>query len=203
MVGEEAPQLYLVSPPEFDFSSFPNALAAVLDTRPVACFRLALATQDAERLARAAEACRVATEPREVALVVAEHVGLAERLGLDGVHLAGPRGVRAARKALGADAIVGASCGTSRHDGLNAGEAGADYVSFGPVRATGLGDGAVAERDLFEWWSEVIEVPVVAEGGMDAEMIRSLWTVTDFIALGEEIWGAEDPVARLAALIPG
>ena len=36
------------------------------------------------------------------------------------------------------DAIVGAFCGTSRHDGMTAGEMGADYVSFGPVAAVSL-----------------------------------------------------------------
>ena len=47
----------------------------------------------------------------------------------------GARGVRHARKELGADAIVGAFCGASRHEGMNAGEAGADYVSFAPPRS--------------------------------------------------------------------
>jgi len=203
MPEPDAPQIYLVSPPEIDAAAFPERLAGVLDSRPAACFRLALATRDEDRLTRAADAVRAVTEPREVALVIAEHVGLAGRLGLDGVHLTGPRGVRAARKALGADAIVGAFCGASRHDGLVAGEAGADYVAFGPCSGADLGDGQVAGPDLFAWWSQMIELPVVAEGGLDAEGIRSLWGVADFIALGEEIWQADDPAARLAALLPG
>ena len=202
MPEPDAPQIYLVSPPEIDAAAFPDRLAAVLDSRPAACFRLALATRDEDRLTRAADAVRAVTEPREVALVIAEHVGLAGRLGLDGVHLAGSRGVRAARKALGADAIVGAFCGASRHDGLVAGEAGADYVAFGPCTGADLGDGQVAGPDLFAWWSQMIELPVVAEGGLDAECIRTLWDVADFVALGEEIWQADDPAARLAALLP-
>ncbi len=201
MAEPDAPQIYLVSPPEIDAATFPDRLAAVLDARPVACLRLALATREEEGLIRAADALRAVTEPREVALVIAEHVGLAERLGLDGVHLTGARGVRAARKALGADAIVGAFCGTSRHDGMNAGEAGADYVAFGPCSGTALGDGQVAEPELFAWWSQMIELPVVAEGGLDEDTIRTLWPVTDFLAFGEEIWRADDPAARLAALL--
>ena len=203
MAAEDAPQIYLVSPPEFELSSFPGMLARVLDAREVACVRLALATRDEDRLIRAADALREVTTARDVALVIAEHVGLAERLGLDGVHLTGHRAVRHARKALGADAIVGAFCGASRHDGMTAGEAGADYIAFGPVSGAGLGDGTVAERDLFAWWSEMIELPVVAEGGLDEDAIRSLWDVVDFFALGEEVWQAEDPVARLSQLVPG
>ena len=201
MADSDTPQIYLVSPPEIELSRFPDALARVLDAREVACVRLALATREEERLVRAADAVREVTAARDVALVITEHVGLAERLGLDGVHLAGARGVRAARKALGADAIVGAHCGASRHDGMNAGEAGADYVAFGPVSGADLGDGTLAPRELFGWWSEMIELPVVAEGGLDEDTVRTLWDVTDFFAFGEEIWGAEDPAARLGELI--
>jgi len=202
MAETDAPQIYLVSPAAFDLSSFPGTLARVLDARDVACVRLALATRDEDRLIRAADALREVTTARDVALVIAEHVGLAERLGLDGVHLDGPRGVRAARKALGADAIVGAFCGNSRHDAMIAGEAGADYVALGPLSGAALGDGQIADRALFEWWAEVMELPVVAEGGVDGEAARSLRDVVDFFALGEEIWTAEDPAARLAVLVP-
>ena len=201
MADSDTPQIYLVSPPEIELSRFPDVLARVLDAREVACLRLDLATRAEERLVRAADAVREVTAARDVALVIAEHVGLAERLGLDGVHLSGARGVRAARKALGADAIVGAHCGASRHDGMNAGEAGADYVAFGPVSGADLGDGTLAPRELFGWWSEMIELPVVAEGGLDEDTVRTLWDVTDFFAFGEEIWGAEDPAARLGELI--
>lgn len=201
MADTDAPQIYLVSPPEIELSRFTDALARVLDAREVACMRLELATREEERLVRAADALREVTAARDVALVIAEHVGLAERLGLDGVHLTDARGVRAARKALGADAIVGAHCGASRHDGMNAGEAGADYVAFGPVSGADLGDGTLAPRELFAWWSEMIELPVVAEGGLDEQTIRSLRDVTDFFAFGEEIWGAEDPVSRLSELL--
>jgi thiamine-phosphate pyrophosphorylase len=137
-----------------------------------------------------------------VALVIDSHIMMVERLGLDGVHLPdGPRSVRAARKALGDEAIVGAFCGTSRHDGIAAGEAGADYVSFGPVGATALGDGQQASLDLFTWWSEMIELPVVAEGALDEAAVASLATVSDFLAFGEEIWGAEDSGEELARMI--
>lgn len=202
MAEPEQPQIYLITPPEIELSSFPDTLAKVLDAQPVACVRLALATHDEDRLSRAADACREVTHARDVALVIDKHLMMVERLGLDGVHLTdGARSVRAARKELGADAIVGAFCGSSRHEGMNAGEAGADYVSFGPVGETDLGDGSVAEHDLFEWWSKMIELPVVAEGALDTDLIRSLAPVTDFFGIGDEIWNTESPSSALADLI--
>ena len=126
---------------------------------------------------------------------------LAERLGLDGVHLSdAARSVRHARKVLGPDAIVGSFCAGSRHDGMSAGEAGADYIAFGPVQATALNDGEIAEAEMFQWWSEVIEVPCVAEGQLDAAMIAKLAPMTDFFGIGEEIWGSDDPAAALKTL---
>ena len=201
MSDAERPQIYLVTPPEFELSGFPDRLDEVLDAHEIACIRLALATRDEDRLARAADAVREVAHRHDVALVIETHVGLVERFGLDGVHLTdGARSVRKVRKDLGPDAIIGAFCGASRHDGMNAGEAGADYIAFGPVGQTALGDGTLAERDLFQWWSEMIELPVVAEGALSEDIVESLAPVTDFFAIGEEIWREDDAVAALARL---
>ena len=198
----EKPQLYLITPPEFELSTFPEDLARVLDTHQIACVRLDLATRNEDTVARAADALREITHARDIALVLSDHSILAERLGLDGVHLSdAARSVRDTRKLLGDEAIVGSFCGTSRHDGMSAGEAGADYVCFGPVTASSLGDGTSVDQDVFEWWSEVIEVPVVAEGGLDAARIAQLTPYTDFFAFGEEVWAAEDPSRRLGELL--
>lgn len=197
----EQPQLYLITPSELDLSTYADTLARVLDTHPAACVRLALSSKDEDVLSRAADTLRVVTDAREVALVIADHTLLAERLGLDGVHLSdAARSVRHARGVLGPDAIVGSFCSGSRHDGMSAGEAGADYVAFGPVQQTALNDGEIAEADMFQWWSEVIEVPCVAEGQLDAAMIAKLAPMTDFFGIGDEIWGQDDPVAALTTL---
>ncbi len=202
MADTEQPQIYLITPPEFELSTFPKLLGSVLDAIDVACLRLSLSTSDEDRVLRAGDALRELAHGRDVPLVIDSHIGMVERLGLDGVHLTdGARSVRAARKTLGADAIVGAFCGASRHDGLGAGESGADYVAFGPVAPTPLGDGRFAEPELFAWWSEMIEVPVVAEGGLDAARMAELAPRTDFFGIGPEIWETDDPVAALRDLI--
>jgi thiamine-phosphate pyrophosphorylase len=201
MAKDDQPQIYLITPPAFELSDFTPRLAAVLDGAEIACLRLALASRDEERVTRAADSLRELAHARDVPLVIEAHLGLVVRHGLDGVHLPdGARSVRAARKELGADAIVGAYARASRHDGLNAGEAGADYVSFGPVGPSALGDGGLAPRALFEWWSEMVEVPVVAEGALTPELVAELAPVVDFLAVGEEIWSAEDPLSALRAL---
>jgi thiamine-phosphate pyrophosphorylase len=198
----EQPQLYLITPPAFEMSVFSDTLARVLDATAIACIRLDLASRDEDDVARIADTLREVAHARDVALVISDHVVLAERLGLDGVHLSdAARSARDARKTLGAEAIVGCFCSDSRHDGISAAEAGADYVSFGPVGASALGDGAQVDPDLLQWWSEMIEVPVVAEGALDVGLISALAPMTDFFGIGDEIWGADDPVAALAGLV--
>ncbi|MCX7559848.1 thiamine phosphate synthase [Sulfitobacter sp. F26204] len=198
----DKPQIYLITPSEIDVAGFAPHLSAILDAHPVACVRLALSSRDEDTVSRAADALREITHARDVALVVTDHILLVDRLGLDGVHLSdAARSVRYTRKELGEDAIVGCFCGPSKHDGMAAGEAGADYISFGPVQPSALGDGSFAEAEVFEWWSELIEVPVVAEGALDVNMIRALTPYTDFFGIGDEIWAQEDPKAALAALI--
>lgn len=198
----ERPQLYLISPPVFDPDAFAPVLTRVLDAVPVACLRLAWAGNDEDAIARAADSMRGVAHDRDIAIVIERHALLAERLGLDGVHLpVGGRGLRKLRDSMGADAIIGAACGMSRHDGLSAAEAGADYVSFGPIGESPLDSGEQADFDLFAWWSEVIEVPVVAEGALTPELVAKFAEVADFFAFGAEIWDKDDPAAALKALV--
>ena len=83
---------------------------------------------------------------------------------------------------------------------MSAGEFGADYVSFGPVGLSPLGTGEQAGIELFQWWSEMIEVAVVAEGGLTTDLIRSLTPHADFFGIGDEIWGQDEPVKALMVL---
>jgi thiamine-phosphate pyrophosphorylase len=197
----ERPQICLLTPPVVDLGEFPDTLARLLDGVEIACLRLGLAGSDADALGRVADALRVIAHERDVPVVIDRHVALARRHGLDGVHLTdGARSVRFARRELGEDAIIGAFCGVTRHEGINAAEAGADYVAFGPVGGDALGDGRLAGQDLFAWWSEMIEVPVVAEGGLDGALVAALAPVADFFTFGEELWRSDDPLAALRAL---
>ena len=202
MAAEDRPQLTLITPPSFDLDVFPAQLARVMDSVEVACLRIALASREEDNLLRAGDVLRDVSHARDVAVVIDSHLLLVDRIGLDGVHLTdGARSVRKARKDLGSDAIVGTYCGNTRHEGITAGEGGADYVAFGPLGATPLGQGTQAEFELFEWWSEMIEVPVIAEGALTVELVERFGPVTDFFAIGPEIWGAEDPLAALKTLL--
>lgn len=195
------PRLYLLTPPLSEGASFAPLLDAALAAAPAACVRLRFAAEEEALVARVADPLREICHRHDVALVLTDHFRLVRKYGLDGVHLANPRlSVREARKALGEEAIVGAHAGCSRHQGMTLAEAGADYVSLGPVAESALGGGEVADFDLFEWWAEMITTPSVAEGGMTLALAEALAPRADFIAADAAVWDhPEGPAAGAAA----
>lgn len=202
MADQDNPQIYLVTPSAFELSRLTKSVGQILDEFPIACLRLDMASDEEDEIARAADSLRELSHAKDIPVVISNHIQLVERLGLDGVHLNdGAKSVRSTRKSIGADPIVGSFCGTSRHDAMNAGEAGADYVVLGPITASTLGDGNTASFEDFEWWSQMIELPIVAEGNLSIETIETLAPVTDFFAIGNEIWREDSPSLALKELL--
>lgn len=199
MSETESTQLYLITPTDAELSFYTETLAPLLDKFPLACVRLGLASEDESTISRHADRLRETAHARDVSAIITTHYRLVEHLGLDGVHrVDAAKTLREIRDELGADAIVGAHCGTSRHAGMNAGEAGADYISFGPVTQTALGDEAVAEFETFKWWSQMVELPVIAEGNLTLDAVQTIAPVADFIALGPELWNTDDAAKTLS-----
>ena len=192
------PIKYLITPSEFELNVFSKKLEKVLDEHEVACVRLEQSTRDEMIIGKSADTLREICHKRDIPLIIESHFMLVEKFGLDGVHLNdGSKSIRAARKILGKESIVGAYCFQSKHDGINATEAGADYVSFGPMSGD-LGDGKHADPKLFEWWGEMIEFPVIAETGLTPQLVEQLQIFCDFLAFREEIWDADNPSKALA-----
>ena len=77
---DEHPQLYLITPPVVEPAIFSQQLAQVLDGAQVACVRLSLASQDADVIRRTADILRPICHARDVPLVMAQHVHLAQAI---------------------------------------------------------------------------------------------------------------------------
>ncbi len=122
----------------------------------------------------------------------------AVRGGADGVHAASAAQVVALRESLPADRIVGAGGLASRHDAMDAGEAGADYVMFGePFEGrAALPESALVERAA--WWAEIFETPCVAYAGHAGMLAPLAFTKAEFVALGP--WAFADPEGAAEAV---
>jgi len=103
-----------------------------------------------------------------VPVVVSSRADVALAVGAAGVHL--PEGdipVRGARRLLGDGRLVGRSVHTLAA-GLEAAEAGADYLVFGPVYETASHAGRLAAGlDALRELCRAVSVPVLAIGGVD------------------------------------
>ena len=202
-------QLYLITPPQIDnVDAYLEALKAALGEGDIACLQLRLKSIDDvpaadDEIVQLAEAILPITNGAGVALLINDRPDLASKVGADGVHIGqSDASYEDARKLLGDDASIGVTCHNSRHLGLVAGEAGADYVAFGAFYPTQTKAAAtVAEPALLEWWSHATTVPSVAIGGITPANCGPLVSAgADFLAVSSAIWShADGPGAAVKA----
>lgn len=188
-------RLYLVTPPDLESGGVSidvlrRKLEAALSGGDVASLLIRADVGD-ETLNALADALTPVAQAADVAVLVEGRCDLADTYRCDGVHLeARPASLRAVRRAMGEDAILGADCGDSRHLAMVAGELGCDYVCF-DARAL----------ETIAWWAEMMEVPCVAWGHIDLEGAPALVEAgADFLAVGRAVWDHPDgPKAAVAA----
>jgi thiamine-phosphate pyrophosphorylase len=197
---DAACRLYLITPPVLpDPARFAaEDLARALDAGDVAALQIRLKDVPDEDVLRAAAAMLPVAQSRGVAVLMNDRMDLAKRAGCDGVHLGQSDGdPMAARKLLGAEAMIGVTCHASRHLAMEAGEAGADYVAFGAFFPTGTKEVQHhAEPELLEWWTEMFELPCVAIGGITAANCAPLVRAgADFLAVVGAVWNHPEGAA--------
>ncbi len=202
---DDAPgcRLYLVTPPTLAPAAFAETLKAAVGGGDVACLQLRLKDVPDDEVLRACEALLPVAHEHDVALLVNDRPDLAAKAGADGTHVGQEDASYAdARKLLGEDRIVGVTCHNSRHLAMEAAEAGADYVAFGAFFATTTKQPKTkATPDLLTWWSELMEIPCVAIGGITVENCEPLVEAgADFLAIVSGVWDhPQGPAAAVAA----
>jgi len=197
-------RLYLITPPALEPAAFSEQLRRALGAGDVACLQLRLKGVPDDAIRRATETLMPIAQEAGVAFLMNDRPDLARELGCDGVHVGqDDTPYRDARRTVGTDAIVGVSCGGSRHLAMVAAEEGADYVAFGPMFPTSTKPdaGAPAEIELLGWWAELFEVPCVAIGGITpancAPLVRA---GADFLCTISAVWDhPEGPAAAVRA----
>jgi thiamine-phosphate diphosphorylase len=121
--------------------------------------------------------------------IVNDYSDIALAVDADGVHLGqDDLPVKEARKILGNGKIIGVSTHCIEQ-ALEAEQAGADYLGFGPVFHTSTKDaGSPRGIDLLEEIKNKVSIPVVAIGGINFENIHSvLETGVDAVAVASAI----------------
>ena len=147
----------------------------------------------------------------EAILIIDDHVELARKLEVDGVHLGKTdMPVAQARSILGEGFIIGGTA-NNFEDVLMHYRAGADYVGVGPYRFTRTKKnlspvlGAEGYATLIKQMKEAgISLPIVAIGGITNEDIPELLQLgVNGIALSGSILQAENPREETKRIING
>jgi thiamine-phosphate pyrophosphorylase len=197
-------RVYLITPPALEPASFADLLAAALDAGDVAAVQLRLKNADDDAWRRAIDVLRPVCQSRDVAFLLNDRADLVRPTGCDGVHVGQEdMPARDARRLLGPDLTLGVTCKGSRDLAMQAGEDGADYVAFGAFypsttkEVTGLLD-----PEILAWWSQMMELPNCAIGGITPENCAPLVRAgADFLAVVGCVWNHPDgPGAGVRAL---
>jgi thiamine-phosphate pyrophosphorylase len=153
---------------------------------------------------RTIDVLRPVTQARNVAFLLNDRTDLVRQAGCDGVHVGqDDMPARLARKAIGPDLTLGVTCKGSRDLAMQAGEDGADYVAFGAFfPSTTKQVTNQVDPEILSWWSELMELPSCAIGGITAENCGPLVRAgADFLAVVGCIWNhPEGPAAGVKAL---
>lgn len=191
--------LYLLTPDESSTARLLERVSAVVAHASLLQYRnkLADAALAQEQVAALLPLCR----SRGVPLLVNDDWRLAHALGADGAHLGEDDGdLCAARRALGEEAIIGASCYDSLAHAEAAAAAGASYVAFGALFPSQTKPGARrATPDLLRA-AGALGLPVVAIGGITPDNARvAVEAGADLLAVISGVFDAPDPVAAAKA----
>ncbi|CAN5134383.1 thiamine phosphate synthase [soil metagenome] len=185
-------RLYLITPPTIpDLDAFAVDLEAALAAGDVAALQIRLKPADDADIRAAVVRLGPIARAHDVALVLNDRPDLAADLGCDGVHVGqSDASVASARRLMGADAMIGATCHDSRDLAMEAAEAGADYVAFGAFFPTETKDTTHhPDLELLTIWQETIEVPCVAIGGITVETAGQIAAAgADFVAVSAGVW---------------
>lgn len=201
--GGVKPRLYLITPPSFALEGFAAELAHAVDAGDVAAVQLRMKDAGDGPILKAAERLIPIVQRAGAAFILNDRPDLAKRCGADGVHIGqDDMPYQEARALLGKDAMIGVTAHNSRHLAMKAAEAGADYVAFGSMFPTTTKDAKTrAEPELIQWWTDIMEVPCVAIGGITVDNAQVIVDAgADFLAVSAGVWAHKDgPAAAVRA----
>jgi thiamine-phosphate pyrophosphorylase len=202
--GPAGCRVYLITPPRLDPVPFAGVLAAALDAGDVAAVQLRLKDVSDDAWPRTIDVLRPVCQSRGVAFLLNDRADLAKATGCDGAHVGqDDMPAREARRLMGPDLTLGVTCKGSRDLAMQAGEDGADYVAFGAFYpSTTKAVTALLDPEILEWWSEMMELPSCAIGGITPENCGPLVRAgADFLAVVGCVWNHPDgPAAGVTAL---
>lgn len=204
-------QIYLISPPQIELKTFAVDLEKSLKTSLVPVFQLRLKGYDVAEVKKIAQELQKICRDNRCQFLLNDFFDLALEIGADGVHLGAEDGsIKIAReksRKINPNFVIGASCYDSRHLVMEAGEQGADYVSFGTFFPSKTKNSqGKPTTEILQWCNELLDLPTVAIGGItDKNCPELVKAGADFLSVISYVWenseGVEKALKKLDAAI--
>ncbi|HEY8163584.1 MAG TPA: thiamine phosphate synthase [Methylocystis sp.] len=200
-MSEDAPRLYLATPPLAEARDFLPVLTSALSAGTVASLLIRLAGDDPRKNEEIVRALAPLIQEMGVAVLVEGSPTVALRAKADGAHISGcGEELAEAIEKLAPKYIVGAGGLELRDDAMRAGEMGVDYVLF-------AGDDRAALEERVAWWAELFNIPCVARAALLADVAPLAEAGADFVMLDDAVWsdrrGPAAAVAEAVKLLEG
>lgn len=195
-------QIYLISPPKIDLKEFSKLLETALRTQLVPAFQLRLKGYSKQEVEKISLELKKICNSNNALFLLNDYYDIALDIEADGVHLGLEDGsIKSAReKSLKRkkNFIIGASCYDSKHLAMEAGEQGADYISFGTFFPSKTKNSqGKPTTEILEWSNELLNLPIVAIGGINNENCEPLVKAgTDFLAVISYVWENTDGIEK-------
>lgn len=184
-------KIYLISPPKIEIDKFSKSLKNALQTNKIAVFQLRLKDYPQEIIKNYSKEIKKICDDYNCQFILNDFYEIAIELGLSGVHVGiDDNKIKIIRQNSPQNFVVGASCYDSKHLAMEAGEDGADYISFGAFfpSKTKISRGKPS-IELLRWGLEMLNLPIVGIGGINAKNCGELVKEKiDFLAVISCIW---------------
>jgi len=184
-------QIYLISPPQIELNTFSKRLENALKTTLVPVFQLRLKNYSNSEISKISTELKKICHANNCLFLLNDSHQIAVDVGADGVHLGAEDGsIKIARQKSPQNFLIGASCYDSRHLAMEAGEQGANYISFGaffPSKTKKSQGNPTLE--ILEWADEMLDLPIVAIGGINDQNASQLVKAgANFLSVISYVW---------------
>ena len=197
-------QIYLISPPQIELKDFSLKLEKALKTGLVPSFQLRLKNYSPSEIKKISQEIKKICDNNNCLFLLNDFYEIALEIGASGVHVGiDDKKISQIRQNSPKNFVIGASCYDSKHLAMEAGEQGADYISFGAFfeTQTKISRGKPSV-EILNWASEILNLPIVAIGGInDKNCVELVKNGVDFLAVISYVWqhpsGAEVAIKKL------
>jgi len=182
-------RLVLVAPKGLPVSELVEKLRAAFEGGPIDAVILSLTDADERAQINYAKSVAELVQSNGAALVVHGEFDIVVRSGADGIHISKLQELDAVMdRDPKHERMIGVGGIKTRHEAMEAAEAGADYVMFGEPRPDGYVPPLDATMDAAGWWAELFNTPGIGFVDKIGEVGMMASTGIEFVALGSAIF---------------